>query len=111
MFINVSEALRAQRGWKPPQEQLFALRDTYYPGDVGWDPLGLKPVDPGEFLYMQNAELSHGRLAMIAVAGMVVQELINGKPVWEDLQVFAGTAGQGYAAIPSFLAIPNPFGF
>ena len=41
------------------------------------DPLGLKPSDPTEFLAMQNKELNNGRLAMIAIAGMTVQELVT----------------------------------
>jgi hypothetical protein len=46
--------------------------------DVGFDPLGLKPTSPAEFKEMQNKELNNGRLAMIAVAGMVGQELATG---------------------------------
>jgi len=34
---------------------------------------------------MQTKELSNGRLAMIAVAGMCVQEIINGKGILENL--------------------------
>merc|ERR1712216_872527 len=35
----------------------FPLRDEYLPGDIGFDPLGIKPSDPEEFLIMQNREL------------------------------------------------------
>ena len=34
---------------------------------------------------MQAKELSNGRLAMIAVAGMCVQEQVNGKAILENL--------------------------
>ena len=44
----------------------------------GFDPMGLKPTDPQEFAEMQTKELNNGRLAMIAIAGMVVQEGITG---------------------------------
>merc|ERR1712232_452837 len=44
-----------------------------------WDPLGLKPEDPDELLAMENKELNNARLAMHAVAGMMVQELLTGK--------------------------------
>merc|ERR1711966_544733 len=37
--------------------------------------------DPPTIANMQTKELSNGRLAMIAAAGMCVQELVNGKPV------------------------------
>jgi hypothetical protein len=41
----------------------------YYPGDLGFDPLGLKPKDAKGFASMQEKELLIGRLAMIAAAG------------------------------------------
>ena len=51
-------------------------------GDVGFDPLGLKPTDPAELAEMQTKELNNGRLAMIAIAGMVVQEGITGSKLF-----------------------------
>ena len=48
------------------------------PGDFGWDPLGLKPTNEAELKEMQTKELNNGRLAMIAIAGMVVQEGVTG---------------------------------
>jgi len=44
------------------------------PGDLGFDPLGLKPTDPDELVAMQTKELQNGRLAMIAAAGFLAQE-------------------------------------
>ena len=86
LIINTTEALRANKGWvEPGMGELFTLRENYYPGDVGFDPLGLKPEGAQEFADMQTKELSNGRLAMLAVAGMCAQELVNGKPVLEDL--------------------------
>jgi len=86
LAINIAEALRANRGWvEPGMGPLFTLRESYYPGDLGFDPLGLKPKNSDEFANMQTKELSNGRLAMIAVAGMCVQELVNGQPVLADL--------------------------
>jgi len=60
-------------------EQLWftKLHDHYYPGDLRFDPLNLKPTDPKEFAIMQTKELQHGRLAMIAAVGMIVQEQIT----------------------------------
>ena len=43
-----------------------------------FDPLGLKPEDPEALKEMQTKELQHGRLAMLAAAGMIVQELQTG---------------------------------
>jgi hypothetical protein len=54
-----------------------SLKDGVSPGDVGFDPLGLKPDDPQERLDMQNREILHGRLCMIATAGAFAQELLT----------------------------------
>merc|ERR1719409_692173 len=58
--------------------QPWTIRLDHEPGDLGWDPLGLKPTDPAELKEMQTKELNNGRLAMIAAAGMIVQELATG---------------------------------
>merc|ERR1719164_443071 len=64
----------------PKSETTFQrLRPGYTPGDLGFDPLGLKPEDPAEFRTMQEKELSHGRLGMIAAAGFLAQEAVTGK--------------------------------
>ena len=49
---------------------------------AGFDPLGLKPTNPLELKEMQTKELNNGRLAMIAIAGMVVQEIATGKKLF-----------------------------
>ena len=57
------------------------------PGDLGFDPLGINPEDPAEFRLMQEKELSHCRLAMIAAAGFLAQEAVTGETwgsVWGD---------------------------
>jgi hypothetical protein len=65
------------------------LRKGYYPGDLGFDPLGIKPDDPAEFRAMQERELSHGRLAMIAAAGFLAQETVT-QQTW--LETLTGSA-------------------
>lgn len=86
LVVNIAEAWRANRGWvEPGLGPVFTLRENYYPGDIGFDPLGLKPTDAKEFENMQAKELSNGRLAMLAAAGFVAQELVNGKPILENL--------------------------
>jgi hypothetical protein len=52
------------------------------PGDFKFDPLGLKPKDPEKLKVMQTKELNNGRLAMIAAAGMVAQELATGQKLF-----------------------------
>jgi len=61
---------------KPAQP--WTIRKDHVPGDLGFDPLNLKPTNPTELLEMQNKELNNGRLAMIAIAGMIVQEGVTG---------------------------------
>ena len=57
--------------------QAGVLNEDYYPGDVGFDPLGLKPTDPAEFAEMQTKELQNGRLAMLAAVGWPLGELFQ----------------------------------
>jgi len=58
-----------------------ALRPGYVPGDLGFDPLSLAPEDPAEFREMQEKELAHARLGMIAAAGFLAQEAVT-KATW-----------------------------
>jgi len=61
------------------------------PGDLGFDPLNLKELGIGSnFLDLQNKELANGRLAMLAWAGMVGQELATGKTLFPALEEFRG---------------------
>jgi hypothetical protein len=60
----------------------WSIRSDHTPGDLGFDPLGLKPKDPKEFKEMQTKELNNGRLAMIATAGMIAQELATGQKIF-----------------------------
>jgi len=59
--------------------QIWSIRVDHPPGDLGFDPLGLKPTDPKELKEMQTKEINNGRLAMLAAAGMIAQELATGK--------------------------------
>jgi hypothetical protein len=64
-------------------ESLWAIQPgNRLPGDFGWDPLGLKPTGPQELKEMQTKELNNGRLAMIAAAGMIAQELATGQKLF-----------------------------
>lgn len=86
-FIGAAEAQRAQIGWVDPADASYdqpgLLRDDYYPGDIGFDPLGLKPEDPEELNVMITKELQNGRLAMLAAAGFLAQEAVDGKGIIE----------------------------
>jgi len=61
----------------------FEMKTDRVPGDLGWDPLGIKPKKENEFTVMQNREINNGRLAMIATAGMIGQELATGQKIFE----------------------------
>jgi len=81
--IAMAEAYRLQEGWLNPRDGgYYKLRPGYQPGDLGYDPLGLKPSDPEALAEMQTKELNNGRLAMIGIAGMVVQEFISQQPIF-----------------------------
>ena len=79
--IGAAEKFRIDAGWAPLDQEgtkaASALREGYYPGDLGFDPLNLKPSDPAELALMQEKELSHCRLAMIAAAGFLAQEAVS----------------------------------
>merc|ERR1712222_96028 len=91
--IATAEIKRAQRGWIEPDfgnwsKTLWKLRDNYYPGDLGFDPLSLKPSDPKEFATMQTKELQNGRLAMLMWAGMCAQELCNHRTILGTIEFY-----------------------
>jgi len=125
-FIGLLEINRALTGWAYPSSRrvVNTLNEDYYPGDVGFDPLGLKPSDPAAFDEMVTKELQHGRLAMLAAAGFLAQELVNHKPILETLKLLflidqaefdklEGIAGPDPTVIDKeiFSAAPDTFGF
>lgn len=58
------------------------------PGDYGFDPLGLWTANTEYQGWIEEAELLHGRWAMLAVVGVLVPEILSvcgadvGEPVW-----------------------------
>lgn len=82
--IGIAEAYRVALGWSPPVGTGFnTLKDDYSPGSLNFDPLNLKPTNPADLKNMQTKELNNGRLAMIAIAGFVAQELVQ-----PDVEIF-----------------------
>merc|ERR1711881_700080 len=80
VFSFETPALFAQKGGEVGNP--WEIRSDFESGDLGFDPLGLKPTDPEELKTMQTKELQNGRLAMIAAAGMIVQELQTGEKLF-----------------------------
>mmetsp|Transcript_23340 Transcript_23340/g.38893 ORF Transcript_23340/g.38893 Transcript_23340/m.38893 type:complete len:210 (-) Transcript_23340:115-744(-) len=88
-FIALIEGQNILSGWESPAEAsgkgVADLKEDYINGDLGFDPLSLMPEDEEAFDTMRTKELQNGRLAMLGVAGMVAQELVNGKGIFENL--------------------------
>jgi Chlorophyll A-B binding protein len=61
---------------------------AYFPGSLGFDPLGLYPSETGGRKRMELAEIKHGRTAMMAVAGYAAQEYVTGLGVVEETRLF-----------------------
>ena len=87
--IALIEGQNILTGWENPDDtasrgagSISELREGYVNGDLGFDPLGLKPTDEEEFNVMRTKELQNGRLAMLGVAGMVAQELVTGDKIF-----------------------------
>jgi len=66
----------------PSKGEQWAIKEDHEPGNLGFDPLGLKPTDEKELVEMKTKELNNGRLAMIAAAGMIAQELVTGQKLF-----------------------------
>lgn len=62
------------------------------PGDLGFDPLDLQPTLRGmgfDITRLHNAEVKHGRAAMIAITAFVVQEFVTGVDVLTEDELSA----------------------
>ena len=79
LAIGVIEVTSGSIGsFKKPADGLFELKESHVIGDLGFDPLGLMPKGAAEAKEMKTKEIMNGRLAMIAIAGMVAQEYYVG---------------------------------
>jgi len=63
---------------------LAKLKADVIPGDYGFDPLNLMSLSKTQEQYdvMKTKELNNGRMAMLAVAGIVAQELVTNKSIF-----------------------------
>merc|ERR1719426_379973 len=120
LAIGIAESLRIQKGFANPYEKTEGaapqtafpreetsfqrLRAEYTPGDMGFDPLGLAPEDPAEFRIMQEKELSHCRLGMIAAAGFLAQEAVTGQTWAAEDTIMENLLLGGWLATPGAIA-------
>jgi light-harvesting complex I chlorophyll a/b binding protein 1 len=72
-FMFISEFSSIIRGWQNPLIKPFSLKEDYQPGDFGLK-FGVNDELLGEKM---DKELNNGRLAMIGILGMMVQELVT----------------------------------
>jgi Chlorophyll A-B binding protein len=65
-----------------------AKNTNYFPGNLGFDPLGLYPKDQAGQDRMQLAEIKNGRLGMIAITAFAVQEWVYSLGVVDETPIF-----------------------
>lgn len=58
-----------------------ASTESYFPGNLGFDPLRLYPDDVTEAKVAQLAEIKHGRIAMMAVLFYGIEESISSSTI------------------------------
>lgn len=110
--IAAAELKRATIGWVEPDvsswtKTLWKLRDNYYPGDVGFDPLGLSETQ--DMYTMMEAEIRHSRLAMLAVIGWPLSELVGPKFMLHGSENLAPSVLNGFDPL-SFIAVAGILG-
>lgn len=75
----------APSDWRPARPFLTHLAPCPSPpaaGDYGFDPLRLG-TNPDQLKWFREAELTNGRWAMAAVAGILFTDLVGLTPFWE----------------------------
>lgn len=71
-----------------------AKKADYFPGNLGFDPLGLYPKDAEGQRRLQTNEVKNGRLAMIAITAFAFQEFVSKLGVVEETPFFFKPVGQ-----------------
>jgi hypothetical protein len=82
LAIGVLEIFSVFSFNSPAGGEPWSIRSDHEPGNFGFDPLGLKPDSPAALKVVQNQELNHCRLGMIAAAGMIAQEYVTGQKLF-----------------------------
>merc|ERR1712151_905731 len=82
LFISILEVFSVFSFNSPFGGEPWSIRSDHENGDLGFDPLGLKPTNAAEYKELATKELNNGRLAMLGIAGMVAQELVSGNKLF-----------------------------
>merc|ERR1712060_49648 len=82
LAIAIPEVFSVFSFQSPFGGETWSIRTDHAAGDLGFDPLGLKPQNAAELKEMQTKEINNGRLAMLAAAGMIAQELASGQKLF-----------------------------
>ena len=114
---TTSTALEAGglNGWVPDESKFaWGLPGALPPFADGFDPLGLGDSSLKDMMYFREAETQHGRVAMLAVVGFLVQEPpINFHPFFETNAKTLGPAiyhlDEVRAVAPQFFTILTLF--
>jgi hypothetical protein len=81
--FNIIGPWTDEAGWGPiPVAGVAELKAFHVPGDLNFDPLNLMPKTAKDVTTMKTKEINNGRLAMLAIAGIVAQELVTNQPVF-----------------------------
>lgn len=79
--IGAVEFVTSVPTFKNPEDvkNVYMMKDAHVPGDLNFfGGKALMKSDPAKYKSMATKELNNGRLAMLAMAGAVAQELVTG---------------------------------
>ena len=76
IVIGAAEFGRSLKGWEQPgNSDDLVLKADYFPGDIGFDPLGLKPDNYEEFAEMTEDQTATEEIQMTTGAEKISQQL------------------------------------
>lgn len=84
-----SEAAQLLKAYEYPYDlkTWFNMKDSHIPGKYNFDPLKLSNSTIS-YTFYKDAELLNGRIAMVAAAGMLTQELCTDKTILDTIHLF-----------------------